>query len=153
MTAKTLLLLTDKAEAVAKWARDLHQWETSVVIKTYQSDFPDDPDESFALVMVDLDGQTISQDGLEICYRLRTQMGNPILLLTHDRDETHLLRAYEAGVDAHIIKPIAADLLLAQVNAWLYWTPMAEYPRARIGSTRGGRTMHRRRAVGERLKV
>jgi len=129
MTAKSLLLLTDKADAAAKWVRDLNQWETSVVIKTYNSDSPDDPDETFALVMVDLGGAAISQDGLDICSRLRMQMGSPILLLTHDRDETHLLRAYEVGIDAHISKPITAELLLAQVNSWLYWTPMAGCPK------------------------
>jgi DNA-binding response OmpR family regulator len=129
MTAKMLLLLTDRADAVAKWTRDLNQWETSVVIKTNNSGLPDDPDETFALVMVDLDGAAISQAGLDLCRRLRMQMGSPILLLTNDRDETNLLQAYEVGIDAHIAKPITVELLLAQVNSWLYWTPKARYPK------------------------
>lgn len=63
-----------------------------------------------------------SLDGLVLCSALRQEATLPILLLTHERNELYSLRAYQAGVNECITKPIGIRLLLAKVMTWLHST-------------------------------
>ena len=60
-------------------------------------------------------------DPIDLCRRLRNGGGNPIIILDARRDESHIISAYDAGVDEYIRKPISPALLLAKVEAWLRW--------------------------------
>jgi DNA-binding response OmpR family regulator len=67
-------------------------------------------------------------DAIHLVRELRSQAVNPILLLTEHHDEAYSLRAYEAGVDECIVKPISPSLFLAKVRSWLRrtWTVPAQ---------------------------
>jgi DNA-binding response OmpR family regulator len=72
--------------------------------------------DSFDLIVIDV--QTPALDGIDLCKQLRAVAVNPILFLPFQRDEPHLLQAYEAGVDECIAKPVSPQLFLAKVLAW-----------------------------------
>ncbi len=71
----------------------------------------------FDLVVIDVSGPGV--DGIELTRQVRNQVANPILLFTSNRDESHILDAYQAGVDECIVKPVGPQLFLAKVRAWL----------------------------------
>jgi len=72
--------------------------------------------DSFDLIVIDV--HTPALDGIDLCQQLRAVAVNPILFLPHQCDEPYLLRAYEAGADECIVKPIGPRLFLAKVLAW-----------------------------------
>lgn len=57
--------------------------------------------------------------------QLRTHTTVPILLLTSQKDEPHIVQAIEAGADDYLIKPMEIRLLLAKVRVWLSRTGTA----------------------------
>lgn len=78
------------------------------------------------LVIIDVSSRDSNE--IQICHDLREHTTVPLLLLTSNPSEYHLLEAYQAGVDDCIIKPIGYALLLAKVKVWLYhsWTVQVE---------------------------
>jgi DNA-binding response OmpR family regulator len=68
--------------------------------------------------LVVIDEQTPALDCVALCRRLRAVAVNPILLLPLHGEEAQVLRAYEAGADECIVKPVSPRLLLAKVLAW-----------------------------------
>jgi len=58
-------------------------------------------------------------DSAGICWKLRTEYDNPILVLTHEKDENLVRRAYDAGADDCLVQPMSSHLLLAKVHVWL----------------------------------
>jgi two-component system response regulator RstA len=58
-------------------------------------------------------------DSAGICWKLRTEYDNPILVLTHEEDEHFVLSAYDAGADDCLVQPMSNHILLAKVHAWL----------------------------------
>lgn len=58
-------------------------------------------------------------DGVNLVSQLREQGVVPILLLTPNNNETHILEAYQAGVDECIVKPVSPALFQVKVKAWL----------------------------------
>lgn len=76
-----------------------------------------------------IDWHTPRLDGIDLCQRLRAEAENPVLLLLIPHyDETQALRAYQAGADECIAKPIGPGLLLAKVRAWMrrFWAVSKE---------------------------
>jgi two-component system response regulator RegX3 len=73
--------------------------------------------DAFDLVIIDVHGPDL--DGIELTRELRAQAVNPILLFTPDRDEMHMLAAYQAGVDECVVKPVSPSLFVAKMRAWL----------------------------------
>ncbi|MGB7093120.1 MAG: response regulator transcription factor [Anaerolineales bacterium] len=67
-------------------------------------------------------------DGVGLVGQLREQGVMPIILLTAINNETHILEAYQAGVDECVVKPISPTLFQAKVKAWLRrtWSMPAE---------------------------
>lgn len=72
--------------------------------------------DAFDLILIDV--HTPALDCIGLCQQLRAVAANPILVLPRQNSESHLLRAYEAGADECIVKPISPQLLLAKVLAW-----------------------------------
>jgi two-component system response regulator MprA len=58
-------------------------------------------------------------DGLEFCRRMRTSDDTPILMLTARDEVADRVRGLDAGADDYLVKPFAADELLARVRALL----------------------------------
>jgi DNA-binding response OmpR family regulator len=94
-----VLLAKSAAEALDLWRRD-----------------------TFDLVVIDIYGPDL--DGIDLITRLRPQAVNPIVLFTPYRDEAYMLRAYQAGADECVVKPVGPPLFVAKVRAWMRrsWT-------------------------------
>ena len=80
--------------------------------------------EGYNLILINMYER--ESDSVGICRKLRTEYRNPILVLTHEKDEYFVLRAYKAGADDCLVQPMSSPLLLAKVQAWLLRTQM--YP-------------------------
>jgi two-component system response regulator RegX3 len=74
-------------------------------------------DRAFDLVILDVMLPDIS--GLEVCRRLRTSSGVPVLLLTARDTEADLVLGFEAGADDYIKKPFSMTELVIRVRAML----------------------------------
>jgi len=96
-------LLSSPAEALEVWSELIPDL---IVIDMYFSEF----------------------DGIGLVREIRQQGVVPILLLTPNNNETHILEAYQAGVDECVVKPISPALFLVKVKAWLRrsWSMPAE---------------------------
>ena len=56
---------------------------------------------------------------LDLIKKLRVELLAPILLLTPVRSEEYVIKAYEAGVDDCMPKPVSPSLFQAKVKVWL----------------------------------
>lgn len=118
-----VLLVSDDPESAGFWAYAPGQKGFEVVLAGSAEEALDRwRGETFDLIMIDV--YTPQLDGIELCRQFRAEAVNPILLLTPDGAEAHLLEAYGAGVDECVVKPISPRLLLAKVRDWLRrsWT-------------------------------
>jgi len=73
-----------------------------------------------------MDVQMPVMDGLEATRRIRSLEGTaasvPIVALTANALSEEVVRCREAGMSAHIAKPVDQDVLLAAVDRWVRWT-------------------------------
>jgi two-component system, OmpR family, response regulator MprA len=69
--------------------------------------------------LVVLDVMLPGMDGLEVCRRLRSRVGVPILLLTACGAVPDRVAGLDAGADDYLPKPFAVDELLARMRALL----------------------------------
>lgn len=74
-------------------------------------DFPPD--------LVVLDWMLPGMDGLEVCRRLRTVGGVPILMLTAKDSVPDRVEGLDAGADDYLVKPFEFEELLARIRALL----------------------------------
>lgn len=121
MNTSHILIITDNLEAADMLAHGLMlrglqvdlcsitSHEISAHLR--QSNTPD----RYMAMLVDTD----KTDGVTLCRQLRTEFANPLLLMTYEKDERYHLRAYDAGVDECITKPIGNSLFLAKIEVWL----------------------------------
>ena len=118
MIKAKILLISDDLETGQLWANGLRQRAMEVVVAGVAPEILAHwIHEAFDLIIIDIyDPQ---QDALTICRQLRSEFVNPILLFTYHIHEPELLKAYEAGVDECVPKPISPPLFLAKVSAWL----------------------------------
>ncbi len=58
-------------------------------------------------------------DGFEVCRRLRSRTGVPILILSARDDEIDRVSGLEAGADDYVVKPFSPRELVARVKAIL----------------------------------
>jgi DNA-binding response OmpR family regulator len=57
--------------------------------------------------------------GLEVCRRIRTSSGVPVMLLTARDTEADLVLGFEAGADDYVKKPFSMTELVVRVRAML----------------------------------
>jgi two-component system KDP operon response regulator KdpE len=60
-----------------------------------------------------------SEDGVELCRRLREWSDMPILVLSAVSDEREKIRALKTGADDYVTKPFSAGELIARLHAML----------------------------------
>jgi CheY-like chemotaxis protein len=88
-----------------------------------------------AVILLDLKLPKI--DGLEVLDRIRsntTLKSVPVVMLTSSREEQDLVRSYELGVNAYVVKPVEfAEFVEAISDLGVFWAVLNEPP---PGSTR-----------------
>jgi DNA-binding response OmpR family regulator len=80
----------------------------------------DDLDARYDLILIAV--HSLTPHMLERCSALRAAFTGPLLMVTEPVEEESVVRAYVAGVDECILKPISSALLMAKIAAWLRWS-------------------------------
>lgn len=88
-----------------------------------------------AVILLDLKLPKV--DGIEVLKLVRSTpalKSVPVVMLTSSREEQDLLRSYELGVNAYVVKPVAfRDFVEAIADLGVFWAVVNEPP---PGSTR-----------------
>lgn len=88
------------------------------------------PDVRPAVVVLDLKMPRI--DGLEALRQIRadpTLRTLPVVILTSSREEADLVRGYELGANAYVVKPVDFDQFIAAVSQLgVFWALVNEPP-------------------------
>jgi len=83
-----------------------------------------------ALVLLDLKMPKV--DGLEVLRQIKndpTLRLTPVVMLTSSREEVDLLRSYELGVNAYVVKPVAfGEFMQAVKQLGAFWALLNELP-------------------------
>jgi DNA-binding response OmpR family regulator len=118
-----VLIVCDDLETANIWGFCLRQRgilvsvanQVEMALTMWTQEIPD-------LVVIDISDQKL--DRIALIKELRQQAFTPIILLSPETSETYMLKAYQAGVDEFISKPVSPALFLAKVKAWLRrsWT-------------------------------
>jgi CheY-like chemotaxis protein len=95
-----------------------------------------------ALVLLDLKMPKV--DGLEVLRQIKNDPAlrlTPVVMLTSSREEVDLLRSYQLGVNAYVVKPVAfGEFMEAVKQLGAFWAVLNELPplaAASPGGTRG----------------
>ncbi|MEJ1160656.1 response regulator [Prosthecomicrobium sp. N25] len=87
---------------------------------------PGDP----AVILLDLKLPKV--DGLEVLERVKTdprQRQIPIVMLTSSREERDLVRSYELGVNAFVVKPVEFNAFFEAIqDLGMFWAILNEPP-------------------------
>lgn len=88
-------------------------------------------------VLLLLDLKMPKVDGLEVLRTVKTDprlRSIPVVILTSSREEQDLVRSYEQGVNAYVVKPVEFDKFLRAVrDLGLFWVLINEPPPAARG--------------------
>jgi len=67
--------------------------------------------------LVLLDVTMPKMDGFEVCERIRQNADTPIIMLTAQGNEDHMVRGLDLGADDYVVKPFVLKPFLARVRA------------------------------------
>ena len=94
-----------------------------------------------ALVLLDLKMPKV--DGLEVLRQIKSDPAlrlTPVVMLTSSREEVDLVRSYELGVNAYVVKPVAFEAFMEAVKQLgAFWAVLNERPRVMAASSGGSR--------------
>lgn len=83
-----------------------------------------------AVVLLDLKLPKV--DGLEVLREIRATNGlksTPVVMLTSSKEEQDLLRSYELGVNAYVVKPVDfTEFVRAIADLGIFWAVLNEPP-------------------------
>jgi CheY-like chemotaxis protein len=83
-----------------------------------------------ALVLLDLKMPKV--DGLEVLRQIKADpvlRTTPVVMLTSSREEVDLIRSYELGVNAYVVKPVDfAEFMDAVKQLGAFWAVLNEAP-------------------------
>ncbi len=118
-----IVTVRDGAEALSY----LYRWGT------YESREEGNP----ALMLLDLKLPKV--DGLEVLERVKSDpylKAIPVVMLTSSREERDLVKSYNLGVNAYVVKPVRfQDFIEAVRELGLFWCNVNQPPPGSIGRT------------------
>jgi CheY-like chemotaxis protein len=83
-----------------------------------------------AVILLDLKLPKV--DGLEVLKHIRENQnlkGLPVVMLTSSKEEQDLLRSYELGVNAYVVKPVEFnEFVRAIADLGIFWAVLNEPP-------------------------
>ena len=83
-----------------------------------------------AVVLLDLKLPKV--DGLEVLEKVKSDAGKrqiPVVMLTSSREERDLLRSYELGVNAFVVKPVDFNAFFEAIqDLGMFWAILNEPP-------------------------
>jgi CheY-like chemotaxis protein len=89
-----------------------------------------------AVILLDLKMPKV--DGLELLQRMREDprfKSVPVVVLTSSREESDIVRSYELGVNAFVVKPVAFEEFIEAVkHLGLFWAVLNEPPPDRFSA-------------------
>ncbi len=92
--------------------------------------FADRPDEEPAVLLLDI--KMPRMDGLEVLQRIRADerlRRMPVVILSSSREESDLVRSWNLGVNAYVVKPVDIDQFFAAVKTLgKFWAVINETP-------------------------
>jgi CheY-like chemotaxis protein len=92
----------------------------------YRDRLPGDP----AVVLLDLKLPKV--DGLEVLAKIKSDSGSravPVVMLTSSREESDLIRSYELGVNAFVVKPVDFNAFFEAIqDLGMFWGVLNETP-------------------------
>jgi CheY-like chemotaxis protein len=142
MEAKKILLVEDNANDIELTlaALEEHHLDNEVVVARdgaealeylYQTGaFQGRPPQNPVLILLDLKMPKI--DGLEVLRRVKGDpqlAAIPVVVLTASREESDIVQAYQFGVNAYVVKPVAFDNFVEVVKQLsVFWLLINETP-------------------------
>ena len=88
-----------------------------------------------AVVLLDLKLPKV--DGLEVLAKIKgdpSTRGIPVVMLTSSREETDVVRSYDLGVNAFVVKPVGFDEFFTAIkDLGVFWAVLNEAPPHRGG--------------------
>ena len=92
-----------------------------------------------AVVLLDLKLPKV--DGLEVLAAIKSDplmRVTPIVMLTASREESDLVRSYELGVNAFVVKPVGFRAFLDAIrDLGVFWAVLNEAPHSRLPRSSG----------------
>jgi len=86
-------------------------------------------EENPAVILLDKKLPKIGHELLKIVRSDDKLKRIPVVMLTSSREETDLLRSYDLGVNAYVVKPVAFDDFMAAINdLGMFWGVLNEPP-------------------------
>jgi DNA-binding response OmpR family regulator len=103
-----------------------------------EGDYASRPEGNPAVVLLDLKLPKVN--GLEVLKTVRatdTLRSMPVVMLTSSHEESDVLRSYELGVNAYVVKPVEfKEFVAAIADLGVFWAVLNEPP---PGSLKAGR--------------
>ncbi|MBJ2160198.1 response regulator [Variovorax sp. IB41] len=91
-----------------------------------------------AVILLDLKLPKVT--GLEVLQAVRADAGLrsiPVVMLTSSQEESDVLRSYELGVNAYVVKPVAFDQFVSAIaELGVFWAVLNEPPPGSLKATR-----------------
>jgi len=141
-TIRTILLAEDSAADAemaidalreANLANPIVHVEDGVEAMEYlerKGRFADRPDEEPAVLLLDI--KMPRMDGLEVLRRIRSDerlRRMPVVILSSSREESDLVRSWDLGVNAYVVKPVDIDQFFGAVKTLgKFWAVINEQP-------------------------
>jgi CheY-like chemotaxis protein len=101
--------------------------------------FADRAPAPLALVLLDLKMPKV--DGLEVLRQIKSDPAlrlTPVVMLTSSREEVDLVRSYDLGVNAYVVKPVEFGEFMAAVKQLgAFWAVLNELPPIAAASRAG----------------
>ncbi|MCC8395507.1 response regulator [Paraburkholderia sp. MMS20-SJTR3] len=125
-----LTLIALERTRLANPVLSLRDGEEALQYLRREGQWADRDEENPAVIL--LDKKLPKIDGHEVLKEVRGDerlKRIPIVMLTSSREESDLLRSYDLGVNAYVVKPVAFDDFMAAISdLGLFWAVLNEPP-------------------------